>query len=101
MAWEPNKPSDNEDEYFARRDAAWLRERRDAMDAERATREHSHRLMKCPRCGGQLAERAFQHVTADVCQACSGVWLDAGELEMIAQIPREELVQLARDVGGP
>ncbi|MEP6692915.1 MAG: zf-TFIIB domain-containing protein [Gemmatimonadaceae bacterium] len=99
VAWESDKPSQNEDEYFARRDANWLRERRESLDVDRAKREKMQQMMRCPRCGGHLSERAFAHVTADVCDQCRGVWLDAGEMEMVAQIPRDELLRLGRDIG--
>ena len=33
--WQPGKPSSNEDEYFARRDAEWLKEQRAKLDADR------------------------------------------------------------------
>ena len=39
VSWEPGKPSQNEDEYFARKDAEWLRERRATLDAERAAKD--------------------------------------------------------------
>ena len=33
MSWDPGKPSQNENEWFARRDAEWLREQRAKLDA--------------------------------------------------------------------
>lgn len=91
--WEPGKPSQNEDEYFARRDAEWIRERRAALDAERAAREKQQPRLKCPRCAGELIEREFQNVKIDVCGSCHGVWFDAGELEMVLHMPRVELLR--------
>ena len=35
--------------------------------------------MKCPKCEGTLVETDFQNIKIDVCDKCSGVWLDAGE----------------------
>jgi hypothetical protein len=94
--WEPGKPSQNENEYFAKRDAEWLNERRAQLDAERA--KASQRL-RCPRDGGDLEERAFQNVRIDVCPKCHGVWLDTGELEMVLHLPRAELLRAVADVG--
>lgn len=88
--WEPGKPSQNENEYFARRDAEWLKERRAALDAERAAKSKS---ATCPRGHGDLTERTVQNVKIDVCGACYGVWLDTGELEMILHVPRGELLR--------
>lgn len=91
--WEPGKPSQNEDEYFARRDAEWLRERRAALDAERAAREKTQPPLTCPRCAAGLTEREFNNVKLDVCPSCHGVWFDAGELEMVLHMPRSELLR--------
>lgn len=41
--------------------------------------------IKCPRCEGTLVETDFQNVKIDVCDTCSGVWLDAGEFFHITQ----------------
>jgi hypothetical protein len=78
------KPSRNEDEYFVKLDAELLKQRRAQLDAERAARERKAHLMKCPKCGGELKEREYNHVKIDACSECGGVWLDAGELELVA-----------------
>ncbi|HKS16455.1 MAG TPA: zf-TFIIB domain-containing protein [Planctomycetota bacterium] len=39
----------------------------------------------CPRCGEALVTFELQGIEVDQCQACSGAWLDAGELEEIAE----------------
>ena len=41
MAWEPGKPSQNEDEYFAKRDAEWIRERRGTLDKQQQAAANS------------------------------------------------------------
>jgi hypothetical protein len=41
--------------------------------------------MKCPKCGEPLKERSFQKVVIDQCIGCHGIWLDAGELEQVAE----------------
>jgi len=79
------KPSDNEEEYFAKQEIALRRkmaEERQAKVAaeERATARALH-FMKCPKCGMQLEEISFGKVLIDKCFNCQGVWLDAGELE--------------------
>ena len=45
------KPSRNEDEYFARLDADLMKERRARLDAERVKQERSAHHNKCPKCG--------------------------------------------------
>ena len=87
MAWEPGKPSSNEDEYFAKRDAEWIRERRAELDRQEKAAT-AVAVLKCPRCGSPLAERQFQTVKLDACPKCKGVWCDAGELEMVMLLKR-------------
>ena len=88
------KPSRNEDEYFARQNAELIREMRAKLDAERKKAEHSVDLGKCPRCGGALAEQHVEDVKIDECKDCGGVWLDRGELDQLRRVNR------ARGVSG-
>lgn len=82
------KPSRNEDEYFARLDADLMKERRASLDSERLKQERSSHYNKCPKCGCDLREREHHHVKVDECAECGGVWLDKGELEMIEEFDR-------------
>ena len=82
----PEKPTSHEEEYFHRQDAELLRQMRDRLDAARANAEKFSHFMKCPRCGGDLEEKHIEHVTIDVCKDCKGMWLDAGELDLIREI---------------
>jgi hypothetical protein len=83
----PEKPSSNEEEYFARLEVE--RRRKVAEEARLQTaveeRERARQLhfMKCPKCGAQLEEFALGDVRVDKCLSCEGIWLDAGELETI------------------
>ena len=83
----PVKPSDNEEEYFARleieRRRKFAEERQAKIQQEEREREHRLHFMKCPKCGSQLEEIAFGDVRIDKCFNCEGVWLDKGELERI------------------
>ena len=78
-----SKPSRNEEEYFARVDADLRKELRARADAERAARVAADRN-KCPRDGTALVSRERNHVTIDQCPTCEGIWLDKGELEILA-----------------
>jgi Zn-finger nucleic acid-binding protein len=40
-------------------------------------------------------------VTIDSCPSCHGLWLDAGELAMLAHEPERELLRLARELEKP
>jgi len=75
--------SRNEEEYFAKMDAELIKERRSALDMARSKMERASHFMKCPRCGGSLKEIAHHNVKVDQCADCKGVWLDAGELELL------------------
>lgn len=88
MAIDEKKPSKNEEEYFARREAELMKERRQLLDAEREKRARSAHLNKCPKCGCDLVAREHHHVKVDECGECGGVWLDKGELEMINDFDR-------------
>ena len=94
MAWEPGKPSQNEDEYFARRDAEWVKSRRAELDKQEAAAAKAAGTPKCPRCHGPLTEREFQSVKVDACEKCKGVWLDAGELEMVMLLKKGDQLRL-------
>ena len=82
------KPSRNEDEYFARLDAELMKERRAQLDLERVNQERSSHTNKCPKCGADLREQEHHHVKVDACVDCGGIWLDKGELEMIEEFDR-------------
>ncbi len=77
-----------EEEYFARLD----REKKAAMaaqldaEAQVKNREAQRALHKghCGRCGGKLVPQSFRGVEIDVCEDCSSVLLDPGELEALA-----------------
>jgi hypothetical protein len=82
------KPSRNEDEYFARQNADLIKEMRAKLDADRKKSERQLQL-KCPRDGSELVETESEHVKIDSCPKCKGVWLDAGELEQLRLVNRQ------------
>ena len=49
------KPSRNEEEYFARQEAELRKERRKTAELEQAEVERQTHHMKCPKCGYDLA----------------------------------------------
>jgi hypothetical protein len=82
------KPSNEEEEYFAREEAQ--KRHKLAIEAARALQaaelEKRQKLhyMKCPKCGYDLEQIVFKDVSIDKCFHCNGSWLDAGELERLA-----------------
>jgi hypothetical protein len=81
----PEKPSKNEDEYFAKRDAELLQTARTEQVKRRETEEREKHKMKCPRCGGNLTTVQLHSVEVDICPEGHGTWLDAGELELLVK----------------
>lgn len=85
----PVKPTPQEEAFFARQEAERVRDlaRSRAADAHAREREERRALhwMRCPKCGGTLAEIGYRDQRVDRCGACGGVWLDAGELEALAR----------------
>lgn len=69
-----------ENEYFRRKEQELLEKMKAKINAEDA----KELQLKCPKCDGTLYEADHEGVTIDVCNQCSGVWLDAGELAQIA-----------------
>jgi hypothetical protein len=94
VAWEPGKPSQNEDEYFARRDAEWVKARRAELDKQEAAAAGAAGALKCPRCSTPLTEREFNNVKLDACQKCKGAWFDAGELELVMLLKRSDQLRV-------
>jgi acetyl-CoA carboxylase beta subunit len=70
-----------ENEYFHRKEQELIAKMRERLAAEEARRL----AFKCPKCEGTLYESTIENVKVDVCENCSGVWLDAGELAQIVE----------------
>lgn len=94
------KPSKNEDEYFVRLDAELIKQRRAELDAKRASDNAARRVPQCPRCETDLAERELEEVRVDICPNCGGMWLDAGELDLIRDARRSGLSRFVDDIFG-
>ena len=82
------KPSQADDEYFTREDAEKKRKlalqvKKDTAEAERQRLKELH-FMRCPKCGMQMQEVRLRGLDVDVCFACGGVFLDKGEIDVIA-----------------
>jgi hypothetical protein len=91
------KPSRNEEEYFARQEAELIKAKRAQLDEARAKAARSAHLMKCPKDGADLKEQEFHKVKVDVCTECKGVWLDPGELELLSMVDRNPVRRVFDD----
>lgn len=94
------KPSRNEEEYFKKLDAELIAKQRAQLDQERQRAERSAHYMKCPKCGADLQEREFSKVKVDVCPECHGMWLDAGEMDLIEKVDTSRLTGFVRTLFG-
>jgi Pyruvate/2-oxoacid:ferredoxin oxidoreductase delta subunit len=83
------KKRSKEDEYFAKEESQKIAKQRERLDQERVEAEKKHYRekcwMRCPKCGHELKETEHERVMIDMCPGCGGVWLDAGELEILRQ----------------
>ena len=92
------KPSEKEEEYFARLEF----ERKKKIEEEKhknLAEEEKNRLkelhfMRCPKCGMELIEIDFKSIKVDKCSECDGIWLDAGEMEAVATLEKTGLDKL-------
>lgn len=87
-----DKPSRNEDEYFAREDAELMRKQRERAQAAATEAERKTHYMKCPKDGYDLSSSEYHGVQIETCPHCGGMWLDAGELEAVAQDDRSNVL---------
>lgn len=92
-----DKPSRNEDEYFAREEHERLAKLRAKEAADRAASERKSHYLKCPKCGATLKTETFHGVQIERCPEDGGIWLDAGEIE---QLMKEEDAGMFRRVFG-
>jgi hypothetical protein len=89
------KPSEKEEEYFARME--FERKKKVEQEKHQKLREEEKKMlrdlhfMKCPKCGMELIEIDYQGMKVDKCSECQGVWLDAGELEAVAGLEKTAL----------
>lgn len=67
-----------ENEYFRQKEKELLDKMRAKLDGSKSLE------MQCPKCDGMLYEADYENIRIDVCNKCTGVWLDAGELAQIA-----------------
>ena len=87
MSTSPDKPSSNEEDYFAREEIE--KKRKLALQQSQSLAAHQREdlkalhYMKCPKCGMDLHTLTRDEVDLDTCFNCHGVWLDAGELEQL------------------
>lgn len=75
-----------ENEYFRRREQELIEKMKAKLESENAAAS----ALKCPKCDGSLVESDYEDIKIDICNKCSGVWFDAGELaHVVEKEPKE------------
>ena len=82
--WDERKKA-QEDEYFVKTERELIAKMKEKQEEEAQAAAKGAFDMKCPKCGETLKERTFQKIVIDQCSGCHGIWLDAGELEQVAE----------------
>jgi hypothetical protein len=87
MDW---KTSEKEEQYFKQKELELKKkfeaEREAYRAAEKKQKINKLHFMKCPKCYSDLKEESYKEkINIDRCQQCGGVWLDAGELELLVK----------------
>ncbi|MBN1155981.1 zf-TFIIB domain-containing protein [Candidatus Woesearchaeota archaeon] len=53
---------------------------------KRIDRKTGEELLLCPRCRIDMKKLKRKDVVIDICRKCGGMWVDAGELEKLANL---------------
>ena len=84
------KPSETEEEYFARieieKKKKLMEEKQKSIASDEQKELKELHYMRCPKCGMELTEIDYKKIKVDKCFSCQGVWLDAGELEAVSEL---------------
>jgi hypothetical protein len=94
----PNKPSENEEEFIARKEYERLKKieeekHKNLAEEEKKKLKELH-FMKCPKCGMKLIALDYKGIEVDKCSECEGIWLDAGELESVSKLEKSGIDRL-------
>ena len=91
-----DKPSREEDEYFAREDVEKKRklayQQAQVMAEQQKEALRTLHYMKCPKCGYDLITGQWDGVQIDQCTHCHGIWFDAGEAEAVLKHPHPNVI---------
>lgn len=92
------RPSEREEEHFARI-AFENKKKHEEEKHKRLAEEEKKRLkelhaMRCPKCGMELIEIDYMEIKIDKCSECDGVWLDAGEMDLVSKMDKTGIDKL-------
>jgi Zn-finger nucleic acid-binding protein len=49
--------------------------------------------MDCPKCTGSLDVKYHEGIEIDLCNKCSGIWLDLGEISQIIETEEKKFLK--------
>ena len=82
------KPSNVEEEYFAKQEIETRRLNAEKIRAQMAQQEIENlkklHWMHCAKCGFEMHPVVFKGITIEKCPNCNGIFLDNGEFEQLA-----------------
>jgi hypothetical protein len=88
----------NEDSYFMFLQLEQRKKREEERNKQIAEDDRKKmkdlHYMHCPKCGMDLHEIDYKGIRIDKCYHCDGIWLDAGELDSIAQLEKSTMTRL-------
>jgi uncharacterized protein len=97
------KPSESEDEYFARLELEkrkqWEKDRAAERSVEEKKKLKEQHFMKCPKCGHDLHSFELRGISLDRCVNCNGTWFDAGEMDQLLDHEHPLLSRIKRVFG--
>ncbi|MDI7261369.1 MAG: zf-TFIIB domain-containing protein [Thermodesulfobacteriota bacterium] len=92
------KPSEQEEEYFARMEFEKLKKIEEEKHKQLAEQEKKKlrelHYMRCPKCGMELTEIDYKTIKVDRCSECDGIWLDPGELDAVSKLEKSGMDKL-------
>lgn len=92
------RPSEKEEEYFAYMEFERKRkiedEKQKKLTEQKKKELRDLHYLKCPKCGMELIEIDYKGIKVDRCSECFGIWLDAGELDMVTKLEKTSLDKL-------
>jgi len=92
------KPSEKEEEYFARMELERKKkienEKHKMLAGEEKEKLKELHFMRCPKCGMKLVEVDYKGIKIDECSECEGLWLDSGELTAVSKLNKTSIDKL-------
>ncbi|MBI4533338.1 MAG: zf-TFIIB domain-containing protein [Candidatus Melainabacteria bacterium] len=74
-----------QEEFWKQQEQKLLDQLKEQIRLQEISKLRDLAKLRCPKCGEMLDQEVFYEVPIERCPHCLGIWLDAGELELIAQ----------------